>query len=161
MIPKFIILHHTASSRDRTSEEDVENWHKVRFPISSLGSYIGYHYLILGNGQIIQARRDNEIGMHSIPNDGKIGIALCGNFTANEVPSDAQLNSLEQLLNKLKSIYNLQNKDIFAHRELNKTECPGDNLMKWILLKRQLSILQKIILLLKRKLGILTGKNEK
>ena len=154
MIPKQIIIHHTDSSRDRTTFQDVESWHKLRWPdfISQLGWYIGYHYLINGKGEILKARNDNEIGAHCIPNYEKLGICLTGNFEI-EKPSEAQLNSLEPLLNKLKSIYQITDENIFGHCEKSQTLCPGKNLMDWLKLYRKVNWLkqqiQKLLALLK------------
>lgn len=144
MIPKIIILHHTVSLRDKTTIQNVNNWHSVRFPKSSLGWNIGYHYLITGDGKIIQTRRDNEIGMHTIPNDGKIGICLTGNFEI-EQPSPVQLTSLQQLLEDLKIKYGFNDEQIKAHSELNQTLCPGIYLREWLDKYRQLGFLKKKI----------------
>ena len=136
MIIKQIVIHHTASSRDNTTLASVDAWHKARdFTFSSLGYYVGYHYLILGTGEVIQTRRDNEIGCHSIPNDGKLGICLTGNFET-ETPSEAQLKSLKELLDKKLKEYNLDNWAIKGHRELSNTACPGKNLLIWVLQNR-------------------------
>lgn len=144
MIPTQIVLHHSASSWD-TTIEDINNWHKARgFTLSSLNYYIGYHYVILGNGHLIQTRRDNEIGCHTIPNDGKIGICVVGNFQ-NLQPRPTQLTTLEGIVNKLLKSYNIQK--VRGHRDCNLTECPGNNLEK-IALVDQINILQKLLLLL-------------
>jgi len=136
MTVKQIIIHHSASSRDKTTISAIDAWHKVRdFTLSSLGYYVGYHYVILGDGTVVQTRRDNEMGCHCIPNDGKLGICLTGNFDI-ENPSEAQLGALQPLLNKLTVLYNLDNWAIKGHRELSSTACPGENLFKWILENR-------------------------
>ena len=146
MIIKQIVIHHTASSRDKTTLQDVNNWHKARdFTLSSLGYYVGYHYLILGTGEVIQTRRDTEMGCHTIPNTGKLGICLTGNFMI-ETPSDAQLKSLSDLVDKIKTEYNIT--DVRGHRELSNTECPGDNLFIWVLKEFCAVILGKKIILI-------------
>lgn len=150
MIPRFIIVHHTASNRDKTTVAQVNNWHKARdFTLSSLGYYVGYHYLILGSGDIVLTRRPEEIGSHILKqNDGKIGVCLTGNFDI-ETPSPAQLTSLQGVLERLKLAYNIPDDKILGHRELVATICPGKELMRWLNLYRQLSFLQKKILELK------------
>jgi N-acetyl-anhydromuramyl-L-alanine amidase AmpD len=146
MIPKEIVIHHTASSRDNTTVKNIDDWHKLRWADfrGSLGYWIGYHYVILGNGEVVQTRRDNEMGAHCIPNDGKIGIALTGNFDI-EAPSEAQLNSLSPLLTKLKLNYGLTDNNIYGHWEKSATACPGREMKKWLLLTRQVSLLRKLI----------------
>ena len=150
MLVKEIIIHHSASSKNKTTVDDINNWHKVRWPDfkSSLGYWIGYHFVITGDGKLTQTRRSNELGAHCIPNEGKVGICLTGNFDIEE-PNKEQLNSLTALLEQLKKEYNLEDKNIFGHCEKSQTACPGKNLVKWIYLNRQVSILQKLINLLK------------
>lgn len=152
MKPNKIIIHHTASSRDNTKITDVENWHKLRWPnfISSLGWHIGYHYLITSDGAVNQTRKDDEIGAHSPPNEGKIGICLTGNFMI-ESPSKAQLEALESLIERLKMTYGI--KEVRGHRDINRTLCPGDELYKWTLQYRinYLKVLiQKLLNLFKK-----------
>jgi len=149
MNPKEIIIHHTASSRDKTTIEDINQWHKVKWPemLSSLGYYIGYHYLILSNGEIKQCRRDDEIGVHCPPNLGRIGIALTGNFDI-EQPTPAQLNSLQRFLEGFKKIYQIKDICILGHKEKGLTSCPGRYLMIWLLSYRQLNFLQTLVRLL-------------
>lgn len=150
MIPKYIIVHHTVSSRDNTTIRSINDWHKARdFTLSSLGFYIGYHYLILGSGEVVQTRRDNEMGCHILKqNDGKIGVCLTGNFDI-ETPTPVQLTSLQGVLEKLKLTYSISDDKILGHKELVSTACPGKELMKWLKLYRQLTFLQKKILELK------------
>ena len=141
MIPKQITIHHSASNKNTTFQE-INAWHKARFDyISSLGFYVAYHYLITSDGVVKQARRDNELGAHSPPNDGKIGICLTGNFDLYE-PTQEQIKSLTELVEKLKKDYNIN--DVKGHRDCNRTECPGNNLYKWVLMQK-ISWLQKLI----------------
>lgn len=142
MIPNQITIHHSASGFNTTIEQ-IDQWHKVRgFTKSSLGFYVGYHYVIFSDGTIHQTRRDNEIGCHSIPNDGKIGICLIGNFQITEPKSD-QLESLISIINVLKKTYNISN--ILGHRDCNLTECPGDNLYKYTTKLSTINLLQRLI----------------
>jgi N-acetylmuramoyl-L-alanine amidase len=151
MIPKILVIHHSVSSRDKTTIKDIDAWHKLRWPDfkSSLGYWVGYHYVILGSGEIVQTRKDNEMGAHCIPNDDKIGICLTGNFMV-EKPSDQQISSLERLTENLKKEYGIE--DVKGHRELSKTDCPGDNLFIWVLQQR-ISFIQKLINYWKKLLG--------
>jgi len=142
MIPTKIIIHHSASGFN-TTLVDIEIWHKVRFNFkSSLGLWSGYHYIIFPDGAIKQTRRDNELGAHSIANDGKIGICLIGNFEITE-PKEGQLNSLLFLLEKIKKEYNIS--EVLGHRDCNKTDCPGKNLYKYTTLFTKINWLQRII----------------
>ena len=159
MTPTYIIIHHTASSRDKTTVSDVNVWHKVRnFTLSSLNFYVGYHYLILATGEVVQTRQDNEVGCHCVAqnmNFKSIGICLTGNFDIEE-PTKEQLNSLSDLVEKKLGEFNISKDKVLGHREVSSTECPGDSLFKWVLLNREISILQRIVnfLLAKLKVGI-------
>ena len=157
MTPKIIVLHHTASSKN-TTLRDLENWHKQRWPgfISSLGWHIGYHYVILGSGEIVHTRQDNEIGAHTIPNEGKLGICLMGNME-QEQPTLSQLNSLANLLTGLKSIHRLTNNDIQPHNRYSATLCPGKNLLIWLdnYRRKDLNYLQTMIYELQKKIELL------
>ena len=151
---KQIIIHHTVSDRDSTTLEEINRWHRARWPgfKSSVGYYVGYHYVILADGSRIQTRRDDEMGAHAIPNDGRIGICLAGNFEV-ETPTRRQLDALTSILIQLKIKYpQITDYTIFGHQEVGKTLCPGKNLQKWIKEYRQISLLQKLINELKSKI---------
>ena len=141
MIPTKIVIHHSASRPDTTMEQ-INEWHKARFNFpSSFGSFVGYHYVIEESGKVYQCRRDNEFGMHSVPNDGKIGVCVVGNFQ-KDFPTNEQIVSLEKVVNELKKVYNIN--EVLGHRDYNPTECPGDNLYK-IILQWRVNLLQKLI----------------
>ena len=141
MIPTNIVIHHSVSGPN-TTIKDIDAWHKARdFTKSSLGYYVGYHYVILANGKVVQTRRDNELGCHTIPNDGKIGICLVGNFMII-VPQSVQLIPLDTLVASLQKTYNIN--DVKGHRDWSNTECPGDNLYKHVL-EQEVSWLQQLI----------------
>ena len=132
--PEVIIIHHTATSRDTTTFQAIENGHKKRWSyfVSELGFCMGYHYFISGDGVVHQARIDEEGGAHTINwNEKSIGIALTGNFQ-HEEPSQEQLKSLTQLLTRLRKKWNFTREQICGHQEKSATLCPGTNLMKFI-----------------------------
>ena len=133
-IIKKIIIHHTASGRDITTLEMVDAWHKARWPQfkSSLGFCVGYHWLI-GANWIRQTRSNDEEGAHTYGfNADSIGICLTGNFET-ETPTQYQLDELRKLVLTLLGQYGLQEKDIYCHRDLTATLCPGRNLTKEML----------------------------
>ncbi|MBZ4369940.1 N-acetylmuramoyl-L-alanine amidase, partial [Mycobacterium tuberculosis] len=78
---------------------DIDLWHKERgFPVSSLGFYVGYHYVIEKSGNLLTARRESEIGAHTIgQNESSIGICLVGNFDV-ETPTQQQIATLGDML---------------------------------------------------------------
>lgn len=139
--PLYIIIHHTATDRDKTTFQSVNENHKQRgFTRSSLGYYVGYHYLIGANGQITQARSHNEAGCHCVAdgmNYKSIGIGLTGNFNT-EIWTQAQLKSLEKIVLKLENDCSInRRKNVLGHFEVRGalTDCPG-NLVYWIMAHR-------------------------
>jgi N-acetyl-anhydromuramyl-L-alanine amidase AmpD len=149
--PNRIIIHHTADSSNEDQSAIVDRFHKSKgFPQSLLGYYGGYHYLIEKDGDIFQYRLETEIGAHDAgENYNSIGIALAGNFNY-ELPSTAQEIALAQLLDQIIKRWNIPLDRIEPHRWGDTTDCPGTKLAdRWaqiIYLKRQLSLLQKILL---------------
>ncbi|NQS88349.1 N-acetylmuramoyl-L-alanine amidase [Patescibacteria group bacterium] len=135
--PKHIVCHHSAGDWDIWN---VNNHHKDKWGFkSSLGYYLGYHYWISYAGTLYQARRDTEEAAHTVQNgrpyywnQNSLGICLQGN-TDIKPPTSAQLKTLRELLDKKKAEYGIVDKDIFAHREINRTICPGKYLFRWLI----------------------------
>ena len=126
-----LVIHHTASSRDNTTIEQIDAWHKLRWPDfrSSLGFWVGYH-IVIGKDWIKQTRSYDEDGAHCYGfNADSIGICLTGNFET-EQPNAYQLDQLRKLVLTLLGQYGLQEKDIYLHRDLTATACPGKNITK-------------------------------
>ena len=88
---------------------------------------IGYHYLISKDGRIWEGRpmkyQGAHAGNHSL-NRGNIGVALIGNFDKIR-PSTAQIRSLQQLIEDLRTLYKIPPSKIFGHGDLKETGCPG------------------------------------
>lgn len=126
--PKNIIVHHSVSPRDASitgTEASFNKSHESRgFPKSSLGWYIGYHFVIFGTGELRRYRQDNEAGAHCKEkemNFNSIGICLVGDFSdgsgrRNEMPSQAQLTTLTKLCRDLQAKYNIPDANIYPHR---------------------------------------------
>lgn len=146
MKPTKITLHHEAGN---SSFEAVNEYHRQKWnSISNLGFYCGYHYYINKVGKVYQARKDDEMGIHTRDNNaGNIGICLEGNFMV-EKPTEVQISALVSLTDRLKASYGIA--EVKAHRDYNKTECCGDELYKWIL-EQKISWLKKLINLLLKK----------
>jgi len=137
--PEFIIVHHSATARDTTQFETIKNNH-----IGYGWGDIGYHKWIAGaadgDGLLIEGRPENKIGAQC--NDNKmnyrsIGICLSGDFQStglNEMPSSAQLTTLQTLLADLCKKKGIPKEKVFGHGEVPEaaTDCPGDNLLPYI-----------------------------
>jgi len=116
--PKYIIVHHTATLRDHTTFEAIDNNHKER----GWGG-IGYHFFINSKGNLYgypQARGQDQVGAHCRANGmnyKSIGIALAGNFQ-KETPNEVQLTVLKNLLDDLRKTWNIPAKNVLGHCEV-------------------------------------------
>lgn len=127
------ILHHSASKATHTKPQlmAIDESHRKRFgKLSDLNFYVGYHFFIERDGTYTQTRNLNERGYHTYdernPNIdyGKyIGICMAGNFEEQK-PSPKQLETLRVIL-FLRLL--IKKDDIFLHRQLDQTKCPGKN----------------------------------
>ncbi|MFP5212898.1 MAG: N-acetylmuramoyl-L-alanine amidase [Acidobacteriota bacterium] len=128
---KFIIVHHTAT--------DVGNALLINRAHGDRGFWngLGYHFLIdngtmgKGDGQIEVSPRwiRQQVGAHCKAggmNEKGIGISLVGNFN-EELPTRAQLESLDYLLKRLCAYYNIPFQSVMGHRDVEgaATDCPG------------------------------------
>lgn len=114
-----IMVHHSVSDPTTTAER-IHQWH-----LDKGWSGIGYHYVILGSGEIQNGRPINKVGAHTYDyNSDSIGICMSGNFM-NSTPSEAQLVSLVALIRYIESVYK-RKLLVQRHKDLNPTACPGD-----------------------------------
>lgn len=127
--PKKIIVHHSGDADRADQFAKINEYHKsLEFPQSSLGYYIGYHYLINREGTLTQCRDESDEGAHCKGlNFASIGVCLEGNFNI-EQPTEAQKKSLGNLLVELCEKYFLDVMDIYPHRAFRNTDCYGNSL---------------------------------
>jgi len=122
-----IIVHHTAGPKSQSIER-VHNYHKGKgWP------RVAYHFWIDEDGRIFQLNDVDTKTFHAgKSNSSSIGIVLPGYFhpPKNHVPSQAQLDSLYNLVNQLESKYG--SKNVVGHRDVSSTSCPGDNLYPYV-----------------------------
>ena len=120
-----IVLHHSAiADTDSINADDIHHMH-----LDNGWSGIGYHLYIHKSGLIETGRPIEDIGAHTYKNNNNsIGICLAGNFE-EELPTDSQMTSTIQLLSVLCQMYSLSPNEstLLAHRDLNETACPGEN----------------------------------
>ncbi|OGE77908.1 MAG: hypothetical protein A2751_02585 [Candidatus Doudnabacteria bacterium RIFCSPHIGHO2_01_FULL_46_14] len=123
MTPHFLIVHHSFTPKDlpaNQAENSFNNTHKNRgFPVSSMGWYVGYHYVIYGNGELRQYRGDKEIGAHckeQSMNFQSLGICLSGNFDT-EIPNPLQTETLRTLLQQKSAEWGIASANIYPHRK--------------------------------------------
>lgn len=112
----------TASVADRL--ELIRKSHLKRL---SAGD-IGYHFVIDRSGRLWQGRELGYQGAHvKNYNPNNVGIMCLGNFELQQ-PTRAQTATLRDTTARLMRQYRVPAKQVYTHRELNPTVCPGKSL---------------------------------
>jgi hypothetical protein len=138
--PRGIVIHHSAVPiQIAANASGINMIHKLRgFGAFYWGRryYIGYHYVILPDGEIQSGRPEHLRGEHTRNFNDYIGICIIGDFSSQDnvkgmlsskAPTEIQMKALLELITKLRLKYRIPSDKVFLHRELNsKTECPGD-----------------------------------
>lgn len=116
--PREIVLHHAEASN--CTVQDIHSWHLANGWIG-----IGYHFFIDKQGSVYRGRPENALGAHC-PKHNSISLGVCfeGNFMIENITQE-QIDSYKELVQYICSKYG--NIDIYGHKELYSTECPGDN----------------------------------
>ena len=127
----FVIVHHSATDRDTTTFESIKRWHMEHNGWDN----IGYHRVIEGDGSVHSGMPINMVGYHCLYDEfnyKSVAVCLTGNFQ-DEYPSEAQLESLEEILAEWETKYGISKEGILGHRETGAaTSCPGNNLVSWL-----------------------------
>lgn len=118
---RYIIIHHTGTSRDRTKFLSLKN---------------SYNWVITADGILHESRPQNITGAHCRAdgmNYKSLGIGLTGNFQ-KEHPTEKQLATLRGIVDQLKKIYNIPTENVLGHKEVRgaQTACPGIHLLTFI-----------------------------
>lgn len=142
--PAGIVIHHSAvpfpSNGLPVGEEAIDEIHRRKgYGIYYWGRtyFIGYHYIILPDGTLQQGRPESCKGAHTTGYNDYTGICLIGDFSPTDnkngekgpqQPTEKQLETLVNLVRRLRSNYNISAAKIYTHHDLNpETECPGEN----------------------------------
>lgn len=120
-----IIVHSTATPKGMNATvSDIDRWHRQK-------GYdcIGYHFVILRNGQIQAGRAVGAVGAHCKGrNADTIGVAYVGGLNEDKQSADtrtgAQKIALNVLLADLVKQYPTIHK-ISGHRDYCNTACPS------------------------------------
>lgn len=114
-----IIIHcsDTPDNLDITAE-DIESWH-----IQRGFDEIGYHYVVLRDGIIIQGRDIERIGAHTKGhNTGSIGVCWVGK---NYIGYD-QMEGLLDIVYELCKEFEISSHNVYGHYEFNDQKtCPN------------------------------------
>jgi peptidoglycan hydrolase-like protein with peptidoglycan-binding domain len=94
-------------------------------------SDIGYNFLIGPDGRCFTGRDWGYVGAHATGyNTATIGVCLIGDYMTH-MPTAAAISSLINLYDAANHIKG-RKLALFGHREVGHTDCPGDQLFKWI-----------------------------
>lgn len=113
-----IILHHAEASH--ASVEDINQWHLERG-----WTGIGYHFYIRKDGRIYRGRPEWAVGAHAQGHNSRsVGICVEGSYMTETMPK-AQFDALVGLVREEMAMY--PGAKVLRHRDVNSTDCPGDN----------------------------------
>ncbi|XP_045709227.1 N-acetylmuramoyl-L-alanine amidase [Phyllostomus hastatus] len=91
---------------------------------------IGYSFVVGSDGYVYEGRGWHWVGAHTLGHNSRgFGVAIVGNYTA-ELPADAVLSTVRDVLPRCAVRAGLLRPDyaVLGHRQLVRTECPGDAL---------------------------------
>lgn len=139
---KKITVHHDAIPQDgrHTADSILDRIMKTHVGKGWPGA--SYHYYIHQDGKIYQLNEHSWVTWHDRVNDDSLGIVLHGYFHPdyNDQPTQAQLDSLKWLLDKLTTQhpeFPAGRSDVLGHRERSSTACPGNNLFPHVVNYRE------------------------
>lgn len=126
--PVEVVLHHSW----RPSRAQYEGASTVRgiqrFHQRAQGwDDVGYHYLVGPDGVVFRGRPDDAVGAHCVPNSGKLGICVLGDYDpdADEVTDEAW-RSVRSLVLRIAGRYDIGPGELTGHRDYSPKSCPGD-----------------------------------
>lgn len=124
---KKITIHHTTDNPKYPKKSSasfvkgIQEYHQKKKKWAD----IGYHYLISKEGTIFEGRLLSNLGAHvKGHNSGNIGIALLGDFDRDKL-NKQQKDTLRLLTEALQERYNIPKQQIYRHKDLGDTKCPG------------------------------------
>lgn len=129
-----ITVHHTgeyagtARLSDREILRRIDRYHRE----GRKWAAIGYHYLIAADGRIYEGRPESIQGAHTRGNNSNnLGISMMGDFHRSP-PNSRHLAVLEQFLTDTRLRLKVSKANLFGHRDLSPSICPGDALHAWL-----------------------------
>ena len=126
-----IIIHCSATPEGKHFDAlDIDRWHKKRG-----WAGIGYHFVILLNGDVTIGRHISRSGAHTKGhNKGSIGVCYIGGVDANGKPKDTRTPEQKEALRELcKALqHDFRSATIHGHNEFSNKACPSFNVKKEI-----------------------------
>lgn len=132
-----IVVHHDAVFRSHDYDTMARLRNEAAVHYQNLGPGLQYHYSISNTGEIMWVRPHEATLWHAgnlAVNRTSLAIKLDGYFHPgiNQVPTREQLEALQQLLDKLcfqHPEFPATQQNVFGHREISSTDCPGDGMI--------------------------------
>ncbi|MHB8797378.1 MAG: N-acetylmuramoyl-L-alanine amidase [Thermoanaerobaculia bacterium] len=146
-------VHHTASVDDFAAATRAECAARLRaiqaFHMDTNGwNDLGYAWVVCRHGDVFQGREDDDDGTdvqgaHDGFNRGSTGVSLLGYFHPpyDQHPTEEQLSSLVELIAWISALrgidpagrssyeaFGAEVDNVYGHREVKDTSCPGDHL---------------------------------
>jgi hypothetical protein len=129
-----ITVHHTGEHGDMLALPDVEVIRRIEKYHRNERHWcaIGYHYIVGRDAKIYEGRPAMYQGAHVLSeNANNLGISVIGDFQSR-LPTTRQIYALRAFLNVEREKYHVPKSEVYGHRELNKSICPGDALFGWL-----------------------------
>ncbi|MGP1272108.1 MAG: peptidoglycan recognition protein family protein [Phycisphaerales bacterium] len=131
-----ITVHHdalqpiTITSPDQAADR-IESIRRVHVENNGWAD-IGYHYIVDPIGGVWEGRPVRLQGAHvQAHNPRNIGVLVLGHFNLQQ-PTPRALDALDWTLTSLCELHSIPLGSVATHRELSPTECPGDNLQRYM-----------------------------
>lgn len=94
---------------------------------------VGYHFIVDYVGRVWEGRSLKYQGAHVLgENIRNIGVMFLGNFEMQE-PSAGQVRALTELTGFLRERYRIRKQEVYGHRDLGQSLCPGRHLYPHVL----------------------------
>lgn len=140
-----IIVHHDAATRPHDYDTMARLRNEAALHYQNLGPGLMYHFSIDNVGEIFWVRGFDATLWHAGDlnvNRTSIAIKLDGYFHSpiNQQPTREQLEALKQLLDWLCTQhpeFPASQPDVYGHREITATACPGDIFFPYVVQYRQ------------------------
>jgi len=127
-----LAIHHTVTEKTHT----VESLAKSHI-VGNQWPGIGYHYVVAADGVIYRCQPDSTLSYHvGNANSYCLGICLVGCFMPtlgntpqspeDQLPTPQQFLSAAHLAAWLMQTYEIPLENVVGHKEVGRTECPGD-----------------------------------
>lgn len=135
-----IVVHHDAALRPHDYDSMARYRSEAAAHYQRLGPGLQYHFKIDNVGEIFWIRSFDQALYHAGDyNVNRTSVAICldGYFHPpySQMPTREQYEALKQLLDWLctqNPQFPADQDDVFPHRAISSTACPGENLYGWV-----------------------------